>query len=61
MATVALCQKPARYLKKEPDAAYLRQSLQEHYIGRHLRDCACSTEDAREMLRNIVNSMETRS
>jgi hypothetical protein len=27
-------------------------------IGQHLRDCECSTEDAREMIRAIASSME---
>jgi hypothetical protein len=31
--------------------------MQAIYIGRHLRDCTCSTEDARELLREIVGAM----
>ena len=34
------------------------RNMQEFYIGRHLRDCSCSTEDARDFLRNIVDSMK---
>jgi hypothetical protein len=37
------------------------RNMQEFYIGRHLRDCSCSTEDARDFLRNIVDSMATES
>lgn len=33
------------------------RNMQEFYIGRHLRDCSCSTEDGRYFLRNIVNAM----
>lgn len=33
------------------------RDMQEFYIGRHLRDCSCSTEDARDFLRNIVDAM----
>jgi hypothetical protein len=33
---------------------------QQYAIGRHLSDCQCSTEEARELLRNIVGAMATR-
>lgn len=29
------------------------------YLGGHLRNCRCSNEGTREMLRNIVHAMET--
>jgi hypothetical protein len=32
--------------------------LQWHYIGRHLRTCACSTEAGRDVIRSIYLSME---
>lgn len=28
------------------------------YIGGHLRNCSCSTDEAREFIRSIVNGME---
>lgn len=31
--------------------------MQVDYIGKHLRDCSCSTEEARDFLRSIVESM----
>ena len=31
---------------------------QAHYIGNHLRDCACSTKAGRDFVRNIVGSMD---
>lgn len=34
--------------------------IQTFAIGRHLRDCECSTEAAREFLREIVSSMDSR-
>lgn len=30
-----------------------------YYLGGHLRSCECSNEGTREMLRNIVQHMET--
>lgn len=30
-----------------------------YYLGGHLRNCECSNEGTREMLRNIVQHMET--
>jgi hypothetical protein len=30
-----------------------------YYLGGHLRNCECSNEGTREMLRNIVHHMET--
>lgn len=30
-----------------------------YYVGGHLKNCKCSTEAAREMLRSIVGYMET--
>ena len=33
------------------------RNMQAHYIGRHLRDCACSTEEARELVAGIAESM----
>lgn len=33
------------------------RNMQAHYIGRHLRDCKCSTEDARELVSAIAESM----
>lgn len=30
-----------------------------YYLGGHLRNCSCSNEGTREMLRNIVSFMET--
>ena len=33
------------------------RNMQEFYIGRHLRDCSCSTEEARDFLRSLVDSM----
>jgi hypothetical protein len=30
-----------------------------YYLGGHLRNCECSNEGTREMLRNIVQFMET--
>ena len=30
-----------------------------YYLGGHLRNCECSNEGTREMLRNIVRYMET--
>lgn len=30
------------------------QENQWWYVGRHLRECACSTEEGREMVRNIA-------
>ena len=30
-----------------------------YYLGGHLRNCECSNEGTREMLRNIVEHMET--
>src|SRR5262245_12295613 len=29
------------------------------YVGGHLRNCECSTEDARDMIRAIYHNMET--
>lgn len=34
------------------------RNMQATYIGRHLRDCACSTEAARELLTEIVKAMQ---
>ena len=49
------------------EVARLMQSWKPHerdmqllYIGRHLRDCGCSTDDARDLLRNIVTAMATK-
>lgn len=33
------------------------RNMQAFYIGRHLRDCACSTEDARKLMMDIVDAM----
>lgn len=35
-----------------------KASMQNHYIGRHLATCECSTDDGRTMLREIVSAME---
>lgn len=32
--------------------------MQWWYVGRHLRNCACATEEARDMVREIVQSMD---
>jgi hypothetical protein len=32
--------------------------FQAHAIGRHLATCECSTEAARELIRNIVSAMD---
>ena len=37
------------------------RNTQAFYIGRHLRDCACSTEEAREFLTGIVESMRPKA
>jgi len=34
------------------------RNTQAFYIGRHLRDCACSTDDARELIEEIRESMQ---
>ncbi len=34
------------------------RNMQAFYIGRHLRDCACSTDDARELIEEIRESMQ---
>jgi hypothetical protein len=34
------------------------RNMQAHYIGRHLRDCRCSTEEARELVTEIFRSMQ---
>ena len=36
------------------------RNMQEFHIGRHLRDCSCSTDAARDFLRNVVNAMANR-
>ncbi len=33
-------------------------SNQAYYIGRHLRECDCSTEESRSFIREIFHSME---
>ncbi len=33
------------------------RNMQKFYIGRHLRDCSCSTEEGRDFLRDIVGAM----
>ena len=33
-------------------------SNQAYYIGKHLRDCACSTGDAREFVRTMSTAMD---
>ena len=35
------------------------RDTQAFYIGRHLRDCGCSTEEARDFVRGIAESMAT--
>jgi hypothetical protein len=32
--------------------------MQIHYIGSHLRNCKCSTEEARELIRGIAYAIE---
>lgn len=32
---------------------------QAYYIGGHLRNCECSTEEARQFIRNIAHGIET--
>lgn len=32
------------------------REMQAMYIGRHLRDCACSTDAARDLVRNIADA-----
>lgn len=34
--------------------------MQLHLVGEHLRDCKCSTDEGRELVRNIFASMEHR-
>ena len=33
-------------------------SMQWFYVGRHLRNCACSTEAARDIVREIAQAIE---
>ena len=32
--------------------------MQWWYVGRHLRTCTCSTEEAREMVRELASALE---
>lgn len=34
------------------------RGMQWFNVGRHLRDCDCSTEEGREMIRDIASAME---
>ena len=34
------------------------RDMQAAYIGRHLRDCECSTESARELVAEIARAMQ---
>lgn len=34
------------------------RAMQAHYIGRHLRDCQCSTYEARELVREIAEAAQ---
>lgn len=34
------------------------RAMQPWYIGRHLRDCPCATEEARHFLREIVSAID---
>ena len=34
------------------------RNMQAFYIGRHLRDCRCSTEDARDLVLGIFEAMQ---
>lgn len=36
----------------------VNSAMQPHYIGRHLRDCECSTDDAREFILAIAYGMQ---
>lgn len=46
----------AELMKKWPAHG---RSMQAHYIGRHLRNCACSTYEARELVREIAEAVES--
>jgi hypothetical protein len=35
------------------------RDMQAFYIGRHLRDCRCSTEEARDLVSAITEAMQT--
>ena len=44
----------ARIMSAWPDVA--ARVMQAHAIGRHLRDCACSTYEARALVQDIAES-----
>lgn len=35
-----------------------KASMQAHYIGRHLKECACSTSDARNLIESIAEAIK---
>jgi len=37
------------------------KDMQWYYVGKHLRECECSTDDGREMLREIVRVMDDKT
>ncbi len=37
----------------------LPQSYQRYQLGSHLRNCTCSSEEARDMIREIMNGLKT--
>lgn len=37
------------------------RNMQAFHIGRHLRDCRCSTEEARELVNAIAESMQPKA
>lgn len=43
------------------DARHAGQWHQWYQVGSHLRNCECSSEDAREMVRHIHDGLETGS
>lgn len=47
----------ARLLNEIPDRP-LAYANQAYYIGKHLRDCTCSTEEARQFVEGISEAMK---
>ncbi len=55
---VAVCAE-ARKWERAPGVLSFGPSYQWYLIGSHLRNCECSSDDARDMVREMFNGLET--